>query len=383
MNYCEKQALTFDLSCELLARPSVTPCDEGCQALIAQRLEKVGFKIKHLPIAGVDNLWAIRSGTKPGPLFVFAGHTDVVPPGDVAAWTADPFVPTCRADHLFARGAVDMKSAVASMVVASERFIHEHADYAGSIALLLTSDEEGDAVHGTQAVLAYLQEQGVHIDYCLVGEPSSKQVVGDQLRVGRRGSLHGHLVVHGTQGHVAYPHLADNAIHRALEALTPLLSQTWCEGNDLFPPTSFQLVSLQGGGGASNVIPGACTLRFNFRFSPCVSVASLKADVIAHLDRCGLRYTVDWRVSALPFYTEDRAFQQLLVDCVRQVTQKAPRLSTAGGTSDARFFALHNIPVLELGHCHHSAHAVDESVKIEDLETLTRIYQGVLGAILQ
>ncbi len=368
------------LTCELMRRPSVTPDDHGCQPLLAARLERAGFHCRPMSFGSVSNLWASRGAG--GPLFVFAGHTDVVPPGPEDAWSSPPFQPTVKDGYLYGRGAADMKSSLAAMVVATERFLAEHPDHPGRIAFLITSDEEGPAVDGTRAVIAALQAEGVRADYALVGEPSSGRALGDTIRVGRRGSLNGTLRVLGVQGHVAYPELADNPIHRLAPALAELAETRWDEGNERFPPTSWQASSISAGSGANNVIPGTLTLAFNFRFCTAQTAAGLERRVKEILDRHGLRYDIEWSLSGEPFLTPDGPLIEAATASVRDVLGRDPELSTSGGTSDGRFIAPTGCHVVELGPCNETIHKVDERVALNDLEPLARVYQRVLERLL-
>ena len=372
---------TLDLARALIARPSVTPDDAGCQALIAERLEPLGFRIHDLRFGEVTNLWA-RRGTA-APLFVFAGHTAVVPRGPEEAWTSPPFEPTIRDGVLYGRGAADMKGSVAAMVTALERLLRRRPDLPGSIALLLTSDEEGPAVDGTVRVVEWLTERGERIDWCLVGEPSSHARLGDRVRIGRRGSLSGNLRVLGRQGHVAYPDLAENPIHRALPALTELVSETWDEGNAHFPPTSFQISNLQAGTGATNVIPGHCDVAFNFRFGTESTPESLQDRVTTILDRHGLRYRLDWTLSGMPFLTSTRGPLVRTVQAViRELAGIEAELSTGGGTSDGRFIAPTGAEVIELGPVNATIHQIDECVRIEELEQLSALYERIVETLM-
>lgn len=384
---------TLHLAQQLISCPSVTPADSGCQKIIAARLQSSGFAIHHLPFGEVENLWAQRQGyaTRPAhnlpsatpPLFVFAGHTDVVPSGPTTAWRSDPFVPTLRDGCLFGRGAADMKGSLAAMVVATERFVQAHPQHAGSIGFLLTSDEEGPATDGTIKVMQWLQHHNVHIDYCLVGEPSSTRTVGDVIKIGRRGSLSGQLTIHGTQGHVAYPHLADNPIHRAVPALTALCQHTWDRGNAFFPATSFQIVSMRAGENASNIIPGQLDVLFNFRFSTEHTATSLQQLTESMLQQHQLRYSITWSLSGQPFITHtDGALIHATQEAIHAITGQSTELSTSGGTSDGRFIAPTGAQVVELGPINATIHKIDEHVNIADLETLTQIYQRVLETLL-
>jgi len=370
----------LDLARTLIARASVTPADEGCQALLAERLKALGFVCRDMPFEAVSNLWAVRGDG--GPLLVFAGHTDVVPTGPVTRWSSPPFEPTLRDGFLYGRGAADMKSSLAAMVVATERFLGARPDHPGRIAFLITSDEEGPAVHGTRAVIDALDAAGERLDYCVVGEPSSDRALGDTVRVGRRGSLNGLLTVHGVQGHVAYPQLADNPIHRLAPALAELAATRWDEGNEHFPPTSWQASNIAAGTGAGNVIPGELTLEFNFRFCTEQTAAGLEARVAEILDRHGVRYDLDWALSGQPFLTAGGPLVDAVSASIRAVTGQEPVLSTSGGTSDGRFIAPTGCQVVEVGPCNATIHKVDERVAVAALEPLARIYQGILERLL-
>lgn len=371
---------TLQLTKDLIARNSVTPKDAGCQQLLAQRLAQLGFHIEHLRFGEVDNLWAQRGNGEP--LFVFAGHTDVVPSGPESDWSSPPFTPTVKDDLLFGRGAADMKGSIAAMVTACERFIAQHPEHNGAIGFLITSDEEGPAVDGTVKVVEWLQQRKQAIRWCLVGEPSSSDKVGDVIKNGRRGSLNGRLLVRGQQGHVAYPHLARNPIHLAAPALNELCAITWDNGNNHFPPTTFQISNIHGGTGASNVIPGQLVIDFNFRFSTEVTDALLKTRVQAILDKYDLQYELQWTLSGQPFLTPAGE----LVDATRQAVQDIcgyhAELSTSGGTSDGRFIAPTGAQVLELGPQNASIHKIDEHVRIQDLDVLSQIYQRILERLL-
>jgi len=371
---------TLELCSELIRRPSVTPEDAGCQALMMSRLEALGFECTPLRFGDVDNFWASRGVL--GPTLVFAGHTDVVPTGPEDQWRTPPFEPTQKDGFLFGRGAADMKGSLAAMVVACERFVAQHPDHSGKIGFLITSDEEGPAVNGTVKVLEYLAEQGQPIDWCIVGEPSSSNALGDVIKNGRRGSLGARLTVHGTQGHIAYPQLADNPIHRALPALHALASETWDEGNTFFPPTSFQVSNISGGTGATNVIPGEVVVVFNFRFSTETTDAQLRERTEAMLKTHGLDYSIDWNLSGQPFLTPEGALVEAAVASIREVTGRETELSTAGGTSDGRFIAPTGAQVVELGPCNATIHQLNEQVRIDDLPQLTEIYRLIMERLL-
>lgn len=374
------ESATLQLTKELIARRSVTPEDAGCQQLLAQRLTQLGFAIEHLRFGEVDNLWAQRGSNEP--LFVFAGHTDVVPTGPESDWSSPPFTPTIKDKRLYGRGTADMKGSIAAMVTACERFIAQHPDHAGSIAYLITSDEEGPAIDGTVKVVEWLQQRKQAIRWCLVGEPTSTDKVGDVIKNGRRGSLNGHLTVHGQQGHVAYPHLARNPIHLAAPALDELCAITWDKGNDHFPPTTFQISNIHGGTGATNVIPGQLAIDFNFRFSTEVTDELLKNRVEALLDKHGLHYELQWSLSGQPFLTPAGELVDATRLAVQDVCGYTAELSTSGGTSDGRFIAPTGAQVLELGPLNASIHKIDEHVGIDDLDVLSQIYERILERLL-
>jgi succinyl-diaminopimelate desuccinylase len=371
---------TLELTQDLLARRSVTPADEGCQEVMARRLRAAGFHIEPLRYGNVENLWARRGGGPP--VFCFAGHTDVVPSGPLEEWSSDPFAPVIRGGVLYGRGAADMKSGLAAMVTATEAFVGAHPQHKGSIAFLITSDEEGPSVDGTKRVVETLRQRGERIDWCLVGEPSSEATVGDTVKVGRRGSLSGRLTVHGVQGHVAYPQLAENPVHALAPALAELTSRRWDEGTEHFQPTSFQVSNINAGTGAPNVIPGELRARFNLRYSPVQTLTGLKATVEEILHRHGVRFSLEWYVSGEPFYTVPGVLSAAVSAAVSEVTGVAPRLSTGGGTSDGRFIAALGAQVVELGVVNASIHKVNESVRVSDIETLHRMYVGVLKQLL-
>jgi succinyl-diaminopimelate desuccinylase len=370
----------IELTQNLLGRRSVTPADEGCQQLMGQRLTAAGFVVEHLPYGSVHNLWA-RRGRAP-PLFCFAGHTDVVPSGPLEEWHSDPFVPVIRDGVLYGRGAADMKSGLAAMLTATEEFVAARPRHIGSIAFLITSDEEGPSVDGTRRVVQTLSERGEHIDWCLVGEPSSELSIGDTIKVGRRGSLSGRLTVHGVQGHVAYPQLAENPVHTLAPALAELTRREWDRGTEHFQPTSFQVSNLNAGTGAPNVIPGELKARFNLRYSPVQTIDKLKASVEAILQRHAVRYTLEWYVSGEPFYTAPGLLCDAVGEAVAEVTGVLPTLSTGGGTSDGRFIAPLGAQVVELGVVNASIHKVNECVRLTDIEALHRMYFNVLQKLL-
>ena len=376
------------LCCELIRHPSVTPEDGGCQTLIGERLEAAGFACQHLQYGEVCNLWAERGSG--GPLLVFAGHTDVVPPGPEEQWNTPPFEPTIKDGVLYGRGAADMKGGLAAMVVACEQFVAEHPDHPGRIGLLLTSDEEGPAVNGTVQVVEWLQEQGVRIDYCLLGEPSSEQVLGDVIKNGRRGSLGAVLTVRGLQGHIAYPQFADNPIHKAAPALVALAAETWDKGNAHFPPTTFQISNINGGTGAANMIPGELVVQFNFRFSTEVTAERLRGRTEAILNAHGLGsspgssldYDLEWHLGGEPFITGQGELVNAALTAIDEQLHRQARLSTAGGTSDGRFIAPTGAQVLELGPVNTTIHQANEEVQVEDIEQLTRLYRAIAEKLL-
>jgi len=369
-----------ELTRDLISRRSVTPADEGCQPLLAQRLERIGFVIEPLPFGNVANLWARRGDRRP--LFCFAGHTDVVPTGPLDEWDSDPFVPEIREGVLYGRGAADMKSGLAAMVTAAEEFVALHPQHSGSIAFLITSDEEGPSVDGTRRVAELLKSRGERIDWCLMGEPSSEVSVGDTIKVGRRGSLSGRLTVHGVQGHIAYPQLADNPVHALAPALAELVSRSWDEGTVHFQPTSFQVSNMNSGTGAPNVIPGELKARFNLRYAPVQTLENLKQTVEGILRRHGVRFTLDWYLSGEPFYTPPGALSSAVTEAVAEVTGLPPRLSTGGGTSDGRFIAPLGAQVVELGVVNASIHKVNECVRLADIDALQRMYCTLLRRLL-
>jgi len=374
-------APVITLAKQLIARESVTPDDAGCQQILIDRLRKLGFSIERIHYQDTTNLWARRGST--APLFCFAGHTDVVPPGKLEKWHTPPFEPTEIDGHLHGRGAADMKGSIASIVVAVERFIEQHPDHHGSIAFLITSDEEGPFINGTVRVIEHLKNRGDFIDWCIVGEPSSSHSIGDVVKNGRRGSLTGNLQVHGVQGHVAYPHLAENPVHKAAPALAELTSKVWDKGNDYFPPTSFQIVNLAAGTGASNVVPGEFEVQFNFRFSTEQTSSGLVQKVESLLDSYGLDYQLSWIFNGEPFLTDSGPLLQATREAIEQHTSQTPEMLTTGGTSDGRFIAPMGTEVLELGPCNATIHKVNECVSCDDLITLADIYQDVLNKLLR
>ncbi|EKO3658269.1 succinyl-diaminopimelate desuccinylase [Vibrio metschnikovii] len=364
------------LAKDLISRESVTPNDAGCQQVMIERLTALGFNIEPMVFEDTTNFWA-RKGTE-GPLFVFAGHTDVVPAGPLFQWHTPPFEPTVIDGYLHGRGAADMKGSLACMIVAVERFLAKHPNHKGSIGFLITSDEEGPFINGTTKVVDTLMARNELIDMCIVGEPSSTLKVGDVVKNGRRGSITGDLTIKGTQGHVAYPHLANNPVHQALPALAELAATTWDNGNAYFPPTSFQIPNLQAGTGASNVIPGEFSVQFNFRFSTELTEQEIKRRVHSVLDAHGLDYELKWTLSGDPFLTDAGSLLDAVVCAVQEVNHQQPLLLTTGGTSDGRFIAKMGAQVVELGPVNATIHKVNECVSIADLEKLTDMYQNVL-----
>ena len=372
---------TLELACDLVARESVTPADAGCLDLIGDRLRALGFDVSRLPSGAVDNLWAIQG--QGDPIFAFAGHTDVVPPGDLASWRTDPFEPVVKDGMLFGRGAADMKGSIAAMVVAVERFLEDYPTHWGSIAFVLTSDEEGPAVDGTVKVVEYLHENGIGLEWCLVGEPSSAERLGDTVRVGRRGSLNARLKVHGVQGHVAYPERADNPIHKALAALLELETRVWDKGNEYYPPTSFQISNINSGTGAENVIPQDLEIWFNFRYCTENSATSLQQAVREILDRHGIDYDVNWHSTGEPFLTAGGTLVDTTSQVLNEMLGVTPELSTGGGTSDGRFIAPAGVELVELGPINTTIHKIDECVAVDDLERLTDVYQAIVRRMLE
>ncbi|WP_434988886.1 succinyl-diaminopimelate desuccinylase [Xanthomonas melonis] len=370
----------LQLTCDLIARASVTPDDAGCQALLAERLAAAGFACEHLRLGEVDNLWATHgSGT---PVLVLLGHTDVVPPGPREAWTSDPFDPQVRDGVLYGRGAADMKGSVAAFAIAAEGFAAAHPDHPGTLAVLLTSDEEGDAIDGVRRVAELLRTRGQRIDWCITGEPSSTERLGDLLRVGRRGSLSGTLTVRGVQGHVAYPHKARNPIHQAAPALAELVARQWDQGFESFPPTSLQLSNIHAGTGANNVIPGELQVAFNLRYTPHWDAPRLEAEITAMFDRHGLEYSLRWHRSGEPFYTPEGRLRSVAAEVLGQFAGAPPEESTGGGTSDARFIAPLGAQCIEVGPVNASIHQVDEHVRVADLEALPALYRTLIERLL-
>jgi len=372
---------TLDLAQALIARRSVTPDDAGCQQILAERLMAAGFACEALPFGAVSNLWARRG--RGAPLLCFAGHTDVVPPGPLAQWHSDPFTPTVRDGKLYGRGAADMKSAIASFVVAVETFVREHPEHRGSIALLITSDEEGPSVDGTARVVEQLRARGEKIDFCIIGEPTSSEMLGDTIKNGRRGSLSGRLTVRGRQGHIAYPQLALNPIHLLAPALAELTTVQWDEGTEFFPPTSWQMSNIHAGTGATNVIPGSVEVDFNFRFSTASSAQSLRERLESVLRRHRLDFAIAWTPPSRPFLTAPAVLVKAVEDAIQSCTQRTPKLSTDGGTSDGRFISTICPQVVELGVVNESIHKVDEHVALDALEQLPSIYLDILRRLVK
>ncbi|APO97077.1 succinyl-diaminopimelate desuccinylase [Xanthomonas vesicatoria] len=370
----------LDLTRDLIARASVTPVDAGCQAMLAQRLDAAGFRCEHLRLGEVDNLWATHG--RGAPVLVLLGHTDVVPPGPREAWTSDPFDPQIRDGVLYGRGAADMKGSVAAFVIAAEQFVAAHPAHAGTLAVLLTSDEEGDAINGVRRVADVFRERGQTIDWCITGEPSSTERLGDLLRVGRRGSLSGNLIVNGVQGHVAYPHKARNPIHLAAPALAELIARRWDDGFESFPPTSLQISNIHAGTGANNVIPGELQVAFNLRYTPHWDAPRLEAEITAVLDRHALDYSVRWHRSGEPFYTPEGRLRSVAREVLGQFAGAPPEESTGGGTSDARFIAPLGAQCIEVGPVNASIHQVDEHVRVADLEALPSLYRTLVERLL-
>jgi succinyl-diaminopimelate desuccinylase len=371
---------TLALTLDLIRCPSVTPVDANCQELMIQRLEAIGFHIERLRFGEVDNFWARRGTTEP--VFAFAGHTDVVPTGTLSAWHSEPFQPEIRDGVLYGRGAADMKGSLAAMVVACEQFVAKHPNHRGSIAFLITSDEEGVATDGTVKVVEHLEARQEKMTWCLVGEPSSTTTIGDVIKNGRRGSLNASLTVIGVQGHVAYPQLADNPIHRIAPALAELTAEVWDNGNPFFPATSFQISNINSGTGATNVIPADVKVLFNFRFSTEVTAEQLKARSEAILQKHGLKYDIVWNLSGLPFLTAKGELVAASVAAIKEVVGIDTELSTSGGTSDGRFIAPTGAQVLELGPINATIHKINECVNVADLDTLAEIYEGILVRLL-
>ena len=376
----DTQEPTLALTRDLIACASVTPEDAGCQSLMMARLQQAGFAVESLRFGEVDNFWATRGSS--GPLLVFAGHTDVVPPGDTGQWESDPFIATEAGADLVGRGTADMKASLAAMVVACEHFVCAYPDHSGRIGFLITSDEEGPAKDGTIRVMEALKDRGEQIDWCVVGEPSSTRELGDLVKNGRRGSLNARLVIHGKQGHIAYPHLADNPIHRAMPTLNALVAEPWDQGNDFFDPTSLQISTIRAGQGVTNVIPGSVEVLFNLRFSTEVTADKIRERCEAILDEGGLTYDIEWSLSGEPFLTEPGALLNAVIESIEATTGRVPEVSTGGGTSDGRFIAPSGAQVVEVGHINETIHQINERVKLSDIPQLTKIYEGILERLL-
>ncbi|PIJ51584.1 succinyl-diaminopimelate desuccinylase [Erwinia sp. OLTSP20] len=369
----------IELAQQLIRRPSLSPDDAGCQAIMISRLQAIGFTVEQMSFGDTDNFWAWRGE---GETLAFAGHTDVVAPGDTSRWISPPFEPSIRDGLLFGRGAADMKGSLAAMVVAAERFVAAHPDHRGRLAFLITSDEEASAVNGTVKVVETLMARNETLDYCLVGEPSSSESVGDVVKNGRRGSITANLTVHGVQGHVAYPHLADNPVHRATPFLQELINTEWDNGNEFFPPTSMQIANIHAGTGSNNVIPGDLKLQFNFRFSTELTDGQIRAQVEAMLEKHALPYSIHWELSGQPFLTERGKLVDAVVNAIGHYTEHPPRLLTNGGTSDGRFIARMGAQVVELGPVNATIHKINECVKAADLQLLSRMYQRIMEQLI-
>lgn len=371
---------TIELANTLITRESITPQDAGCQTLLREHLTQLGFTITDLSQAGTTNTWA-RCGTN-GPLFVFSGHTDVVPPGPHHQWISQPFEPEIRDNKLYGRGSADMKGALAAMITATTRFLKKHPNHAGSIAFMITSDEEGDGHFGTQKIVDYCQTHDIHIDWCMIGEASSQKKLGDSIKIGRRGSLHGRLKVIGKQGHIAYPHLADNPIHRSFTALDALTQTQWDAGNEDFEPTSFQIYNINADTGATNIIPGSLTASFNFRYAPTSEAGTLKQTVHNIFDQHDLTYEIDWTHASEPFYSPQKHLLPACQKVIAEICGIDTLPNTTGGTSDGRFIAALGCEIVELGVVNQSIHQVNEHVNIDDLDTLSRLYERLLEVLL-
>lgn len=369
-----------DLAKQLISRESVSPDDRGCQALMTERLIAAGFTVEPMPFGDTQNFWAYRGGN--GTTLAFAGHTDVVPPGDLSHWHTPPFEPALIDGMLYGRGAADMKGSLAAMIVAAERFTERYPDYSGRLAFLITSDEEASAVNGTVKVVETLMARHEKVEYCLVGEPSSQSQLGDMIKNGRRGSVTANLTIHGTQGHVAYPHLADNPVHRAAPFIQDLVAEHWDSGNQFFPPTSMQIANIRAGTGSNNIIPGDLFIQFNFRFSTESTAESLQARIAALLEKHQLKHTITWSLSGHPFLTPEGPLTDAVSHAIGQYCNLTPELSTSGGTSDGRFIARMGTQVVELGPINATIHKVNECVSAADLQQLSRIYQRIMEQIL-
>lgn len=367
---------TLKLLKQLIERPSITPHDAGCQDILIQHLTSKGFQYERLPFSEVNNLWAWHG--KSSPLVIFAGHTDVVPPGDETQWVSPPFTPAEKNGYLYGRGAADMKSGLAAMVVAAQKFIKQYPDHNGTIGFIITSDEEGLAKNGTRKVVEYLQKKNIKIDYCIVGEASSNKTLGDAIKIGRRGSLYGYLTIFGKQGHIAYPNLADNPIHCCFQAFDILAKTTWDQGNDYFTPTSLQFYHIEADGGATNIIPSKLTAKFNFRFSPIQSPEILQKKFEMILDKQKLKYEIKWNLSRQPFFSGNGKLAAITCETIKEIYQRETEPNTYGGTSDGQFLAAAGCEVVELGPVNKTAHQVNENIAIADLDNLSEIYFQIL-----
>ncbi|MCH9643959.1 MAG: succinyl-diaminopimelate desuccinylase [Gammaproteobacteria bacterium] len=375
-----KHSETVQLAQQLINIESITPHDNGCQTILSQQLESLGFEVSKLTYGDVSNLWARRGNN--APLIIFSGHTDVVPPGPENKWTTPPFYASTRDGYMYGRGAADMKSALAAMLMACKEFINEHPNHKGSIGFMITSDEEGPAINGTRKLVEYVKENNIQIDYCVIGEASSIEKLGDSIKIGRRGSLHGKLKVIGKQGHIAYPQLADNPIHRCFSALDALTQIEWDQGNEHFTPTSFQIYNINADTGASNIIPGALTASFNFRFAPSSTSEQLKEKVHKVFDDHGLQYSIDWNESSKPFFSSKGKLTEAAQIAIQEICNVTTNPNTTGGTSDGRFIADTGCEIVELGAVSKCIHQVDEYINIDDLNTLTRLYRRILELLL-
>lgn len=372
---------TLKLAIDLINRESITPNDGGCQDLLIEKLSSMGFQIERLPSKQVKNFWARRGQN--GPLLIFSGHTDTVPPGPLEKWHSPPFTGSVRNNCLFGRGAADMKSALAAMIIACQYFLEENPQHAGSIGFAITSDEEGEATDGTIKIVEYFQQNNIKPDWCLIGEASSQQELGDGIKIGRRGSLHGFLQVIGKQGHIAYPHLADNPIHRSFKVLDELTRVNWDNGDEFFTPTSFQVYNIQADTGASNIIPGALTARFNFRFSPASPAEQLQQRVHKMLDDHDLNYKIDWQLSGQPFFSRPGKLADACKQAIKEICNRETNPNTTGGTSDGRFIAVLGCEIIELGPPSKSIHQINEHIKIDDLTNLVLIYKKILTQLFK
>lgn len=376
----EANSPTIKLAKELITKSSITPKDAGCQKILGKRLKKIGFKIENLRFGDVNNLWARRGNANP--VFVFAGHTDVVPPGPKELWKSPPFKPEIRHGNLYGRGAADMKSSLAAMVIACEMFVKQYPKHQGSIAFLITSDEEGKAINGTVKVVENLIQQKQKIDWCLVGEASSEKKLGDIIKIGRRGSLNGKLIIRGKQGHIAYPQLANNPIHKAATAIAELCALSWDDGNEQFPPTSFQISNIHAGTGTDNMIPNQLEIIFNFRYANVSTAEQLQKKLTDVLNKFNLDHHIDWRLSGKPFLTQQGELITTTSQAIQEITGIKPQLSTSGGTSDGRFIALTGCQLVEVGPRNNSIHQIDEHVAVKELNELTKIYYRILELLL-